>query len=67
VPAPWVGRSLREVAPREREAVQVIGVRDALTDEMRVPPDPDGVLKDSDSLVLAGADAALERLCSRRG
>jgi trk system potassium uptake protein TrkA len=67
VPAPWVGRSLREVAPREREAVQVIGVRDALTDEMAVPPDPDAVLKDSDSLVLAGADAALERLCSRRG
>lgn len=67
VPAAWVGRSLREVAPRERESVQVIGVRDALTDEMRVPPDPDGVLKDSDSLVVAGADAALERLGARRG
>jgi hypothetical protein len=46
--------------------VQVIGVRDALTDAMTVPPDPDARLKDSDSIVVAGADAALERLQKRR-
>lgn len=62
VPAPWVGRSLRELAPRERDSVQVIGVRDALTDAMQVPPDPDAALKDSDSLVVAGADAVLAKL-----
>lgn len=67
VPAPWVGRSLRDLAAREREAVQVIAVRDALTEAISVPPDPDAVLKDSDSLVVAGADAALERLSRRRG
>jgi trk system potassium uptake protein TrkA len=66
VPSHWVGRSLRTVAPREHEAVQVIGVRDALTDGMTVPPDPDAPLKDSDSIVVAGADAALERLQKRR-
>jgi trk system potassium uptake protein TrkA len=66
VPPHWVGRSLRAVAPREREAVQVIGVRDALTDAMTVPPDPDAPLKDSDSLVVAGADSALERLQKKR-
>jgi trk system potassium uptake protein TrkA len=67
VPVPWVGRSLRQLAPREREAVQVIAVRDVLTDAIQVPPDPDTVLKDSDSLVVAGADAALARLCAQRG
>lgn len=67
VPAAWVGRSLRTLAPREHESVQVIGVRDALTDAMAVPPDPDAVLKDSDSLVVAGPDATLERLGARRG
>jgi trk system potassium uptake protein TrkA len=66
VPAPWVGRTLRELAPRERENVQVIAVRDVLTDATRVPPDPDAPLKDSDSLVVAGADAALARLCAQR-
>jgi trk system potassium uptake protein TrkA len=65
-PPSWVGKSLRTVAAREKEAVQVIAVRDALTGGMAIPPDPDALLKDSDSLVVAGADADLERLQRRK-
>jgi trk system potassium uptake protein TrkA len=64
VPEAWVGRTLRNLAAREL-GVQVIAVRDALTDSAAVPPDPDAVLKDSDSLVVAGSDAALEKLQRR--
>jgi trk system potassium uptake protein TrkA len=62
IPPPWVGRSLRELAPRVEHGVQVIGVRCSLTDHVLVPPDPDATLKDSDSLVVAGADEALAKL-----
>jgi trk system potassium uptake protein TrkA len=65
VPGDWVGKSLRALAPRETSAVQVIAVRDALTGATAVPPDPDAVLKDSDSLVVAGSDEALRRLARR--
>ncbi|RIL05973.1 MAG: potassium transporter TrkA [Proteobacteria bacterium] len=62
VPQAWVGQTLRELAPRVHHGVQVIGVRCALTESVQVPPDPDAPLKDSDSLVVAGADAALAKL-----
>lgn len=65
IPPPWVGRSLRDLAPRVEHGIQVIGVRCSLTDGVHVPPDPDAILKDSDSLVVAGADAALSKLPRR--
>jgi trk system potassium uptake protein TrkA len=66
IPDAWVGRTLRTVAPRAQLGVQVIAVRCALTDAVHVPPDPDAVLKDSDALVVAGADKALAALASRK-
>lgn len=65
VPTAWVGHTLREVAPRVHHGVQVIGVRCSLTDMVHVPPDPDAAFKDSDSLVVAGADAALAKLAKQ--
>ena len=66
IPDSWVGQSLRKVAPRAQLGVQVIAVRCALTDAVHVPPDPDSVLKDSDALIVAGADKALAALARRR-
>jgi K+/H+ antiporter YhaU regulatory subunit KhtT len=40
----------------------VIAVRDALTGEFMLPPDPTALLKPSDSLVLAGGDEVLAGL-----
>jgi trk system potassium uptake protein TrkA len=62
IPPPWIGRSLRELAPRVQHGVQVIGVRCSLSEAVHVPPDPDAPLKDSDSLVVAGANEALSKL-----
>lgn len=62
IPPPWIGHSLREIAPRVSHGVQVIAVRCSLTDRVTVPPDPDATLKDSDSLIVAGADEALAKL-----
>jgi len=65
IPAAWVGHSLRTVAPRAQLGIQVIAVRCALTEVVHVPPDPDAVLKDSDALIVAGADKALAALPRR--
>jgi trk system potassium uptake protein len=66
IPIAWVGHTLRTMAPRAQLGVQVIAVRCALTDAVHVPPDPDAVLKDSDALIVAGADKALSALARRK-
>jgi trk system potassium uptake protein TrkA len=66
IPPAWVGRSLRELEPRGQLGIQVIAVRCALTEAVHVPPDPDAVLKDSDALIVAGADPALAALPRRK-
>jgi trk system potassium uptake protein TrkA len=66
IPPAWVGRSLRELEPRVQLGIQVIAVRCALTEAVHVPPDPDAVLKDSDALIVAGADPALAALPRRK-
>jgi trk system potassium uptake protein TrkA len=62
MPDDWVGHTILALDPRARLGIQVIAVRDALTGEFKLPPDPGGVLKPSDSLVLAGSDEALAKL-----
>lgn len=60
-PDAWVGRSILQIDPRAQFGIQVIAVRDALTGEFKLPPDPAEVMKPSDSLVLAGSDETLAR------
>jgi trk/ktr system potassium uptake protein len=62
VPQGWVGRSLVELELRRDVGIQVIGVRDALTGGLTLPPDPAAKLKPSDSLLIAGRDEVLEGL-----
>jgi trk system potassium uptake protein TrkA len=62
IPDDWVGKSILAIDPRARLGIQVIAVRDALTGDFKLPPDPGALLKPSDSLVLAGADEALAKL-----
>ena len=58
----WEGKSLRELSLRSRYGVSVIAIHNILTDEMAIPPDPDAPLKESDTLLVAGRDEALDRL-----
>lgn len=61
VPDRWVGRSLRELQLPRQYRIAVIAVHDMLTDEMAAVPDPDAILKDSDTLVVAGKESDLAR------
>jgi trk system potassium uptake protein TrkA len=61
VPESWVGRPLRELALRERHRIQVVAVHDMLHDVMIPVPDPDRRLAESDTLLVAGTPADLER------
>jgi len=59
VPPSWVGRSLRELDLRRTHAISVVAVHDILLDRIHAVPDPDQLLKDSDALLVAGADESL--------
>jgi len=65
VPENWIGQSLLELELRERLGLQIVAVRDALTGELNLPPDPAAKLKPSDSLLVAGRDDVLEKLDAR--
>jgi trk system potassium uptake protein TrkA len=60
VPDRWRGHTLRELEVRAQFGVSVVGIHDTATGEMIVPPDPDETLEPTDTLLLAGTDAALD-------
>jgi trk system potassium uptake protein len=66
VPDSWVGQSLRSLALPRTYRVSVIAVHDVLTDTMIPVPDPDAPLKESDTLILAGANENLARAARLR-
>jgi trk system potassium uptake protein len=66
VPESWIGRTLRELALPRRYRISVIAVHDILRDEMIPVPAPDAKLKDSDTLLVAGADEDLSRAANVR-
>jgi trk/ktr system potassium uptake protein len=66
VPESWVGRSLRELELPRTHGIQVVAVHDVLLDQMRAIPDPDALLKDSDTLLIAGLDDNLVKASGLR-
>jgi trk system potassium uptake protein TrkA len=64
VPAEWVGRSLRELELPRSHGISVIAVHDFLRDRIVPVPDPDAPLKDSDTLLVAGADENLAKVAA---
>jgi len=60
VPEEWRGHTLRELEVRAAYNASVVGVHDTAVDEMIVPPDPDDMLRRTDTLVIAGTDEAIE-------
>lgn len=59
VPSDWVGRSLRDLELRRRYQISVVAVHDVLMDRFLPVPDPDALLKESDTLFVAGNDKCL--------
>lgn len=56
IPDRWLGDTLRELQLPQRYGVQVVAVYDVLTGTMRVVPDADAPLKESDVAIVAGED-----------
>lgn len=61
-PEPFIGKTLEEVKLRSRFGVQVIGIRDMLTQEVHINPDSQFRIKDSDALLVLGRNRDLKRL-----
>lgn len=61
-PDDFVGKSLAELRLRNRFGVQVLGIRDALTDRLELNPGPQVQLKPSDALLILGRNDELRRL-----
>lgn len=61
VPDSWQGKSLRDLDVRSRHEISVIAVHDVLADAFHLPPDPDALLKQSDTLLISGSATALEK------
>ncbi|HSJ32259.1 MAG TPA: TrkA family potassium uptake protein [Longimicrobiales bacterium] len=66
VPESWIGRSLRELGLPRRYRISVLAVHDVLLDEMILVPEPDARLKESDTLLVAGADEDLAKAAKVR-
>ncbi len=61
VPASFLGKTLEDLRIRNRYQIQVVAIRDALTDSINLLPRAEDVLKDSDVLVVLGARDDLEK------
>ncbi len=62
VPDQWNGKTIRELQLRKEFEVTIVAVHDILMDKFKVPPDPDQLLKDSDTLMVAGSNSALQKI-----
>ncbi len=61
-PKSFLGKSIRELRLRNVYGVQVIAVKETISDNMIMIPDPDFVIKDSDALIIMGKDEDIERI-----
>jgi trk system potassium uptake protein TrkA len=62
----WVGKSLRELELRRHYGITVIALHDILNDQIVATPDPDVVLKGSETLLVAGKDEDLAKVADEQ-
>ena len=67
VPEQWIGRSLRDLELPRRHRISVLAVHDVLNDTITPVPDPDAPLKESDTILVAGADEDLDKVATSVG
>lgn len=66
VPSAWYGKSIRDLSLRQTYDISIVALHDVLTDKIFATPNPDYILKDSDTLLVAGSDDALGRVARVR-
>lgn len=67
IPDEWLGETLRDLELPREHGIQVVAILDLLTDDLRVVPDPDEPLKESDVAVVAGRDEDITALLGEDG
>ena len=61
-PTAFIGKSLADLDLRKKYALQVIAIRDVLTNKMQLVPRASAILKDSDVLVIIGKEEDIRRI-----
>ena len=61
-PPPFYGKSIGELHLRSKYHVDVIAVREVLSDEVRMMPSADYVIKDTDILVVMGKEIDIKKI-----
>ncbi|MCG3153821.1 MAG: Ktr system potassium uptake protein A [bacterium] len=61
-PSEWLGKPLAALDVRRQYNVQIIVIKDVLSDSVVIIPSGDHVLKDSDVLVMVGREEDLEKV-----
>lgn len=64
VPDQWYGKTIRELGLRQKYEINIVALHDVLADQIIPSPDPEYVLKDSDTLLVAGTESALKHVAS---
>lgn len=66
VPNEWEGRTIRALNLRQKYDISIVALHDVLMNTITATPNPDYLLKDSDTLFLAGKDENLARVAQLR-
>jgi trk system potassium uptake protein len=61
-PTDFIGKSLADLDLRKKYALQVIAIRDVLTNKMQLVPRASAIIKDSDVLVIIGKEDDIHRI-----
>jgi len=61
-PTAFIGKSLAELDLRKKYQLQVIAIRDVLTESLQLVPRASSVIKDSDVLVIIGREEDIQKI-----
>ena len=61
-PTDFIGKSLADLDLRKKYALQVIAIRDVLTNKMQLVPRASAIIKDSDVLVIIGREDDIRKI-----
>jgi trk system potassium uptake protein TrkA len=61
-PTDFIGKSLADLDLRKKYALQVIAIRDVLTNKMQLVPRASAIIKDSDVLVIIGREDDIHKI-----
>ena len=61
-PTDFIGKSLADLDLRKKYALQVIAIRDVLTNKMQLVPQASTIIKDSDVLVIIGKEDDIRKI-----